>query len=58
MQHYAKAGMDTCLVLQSQDPSADYLLGCKIGNAPTTLSEGALDVLRLESTKVKKLIYP
>jgi arsenite-transporting ATPase len=56
IQHYANAGMQTCLVLQSQDPSADYLLGCKIGSTPTAFSDGALDVLRLESTKVKEAL--
>lgn len=50
--HYANRGMRTCLVLQSQEPTADYLLGCKIGGSPTSFCEGALDVVRLESTKL------
>ncbi|KAJ0247548.1 Uncharacterized protein HA466_0159930 [Hirschfeldia incana] len=50
-QHYALAGLSTCLVVQSQDPSADFLLGTKIGTSPTLLNDN-LSVVRLETTKM------
>uniref|UniRef100_A0A2P2JEN5 Uncharacterized protein MANES_06G073100 n=1 Tax=Rhizophora mucronata TaxID=61149 RepID=A0A2P2JEN5_RHIMU len=50
-QHYAMAGLRTCLVIQTQDPSADYLLNCKIGTSPTMLNDN-LSVVRLETTKI------
>ncbi|KAH0916081.1 hypothetical protein HID58_030527 [Brassica napus] len=50
-QHYALAGLSTCLVVQSQDPSADFLLGTKIGTSPTLINDN-LSVIRLETTKM------
>ncbi|XP_010460363.1 PREDICTED: uncharacterized protein At1g26090, chloroplastic isoform X2 [Camelina sativa] len=50
-QHYALAGLSTCLVVQNQDPSADFLLGTKIGNTPTLINDN-LSVIRLETTKM------
>ncbi|KAG2318869.1 hypothetical protein Bca52824_012082 [Brassica carinata] len=50
-QHYALAGLSTCLVVQSQDPSADFLLGSKIGTSPTLINDN-LSVVRLETTKM------
>ncbi|XP_028062377.1 uncharacterized protein LOC114265750 isoform X2 [Camellia sinensis] len=54
-KHYAKAGLKTCLVIQSQDPTADYLLNCKVGTSPITCNNN-LSVVRLETTKM--LIEP
>ncbi|WZZ45589.1 hypothetical protein YC2023_041848 [Brassica napus] len=50
-QHYALAGLSTCLVVQSQDPSADFLLGTNIGTSPTLINDN-LSVIRLETTKM------
>ncbi|KAI8539230.1 hypothetical protein RHMOL_Rhmol09G0165400 [Rhododendron molle] len=50
-QHYAMAGLKTCLVVHSQDPTADYLLNFKIGTSPTTCNNN-LSAVRLETTKV------
>ncbi|KAJ4869820.1 hypothetical protein Rs2_48611 [Raphanus sativus] len=50
-QHYALAGLSTCLVVQSQDPSPDFLLGTKIATSPTLLNDH-LSVIRLETTKM------
>ncbi|OVA05046.1 Arsenical pump ATPase [Macleaya cordata] len=50
-QHYAKAGLNTCLVIQSQDPTAEYLMGCKIGTSPTACKNN-LSAVRLETTKM------
>ncbi|KAJ4960414.1 hypothetical protein NE237_020324 [Protea cynaroides] len=50
-QYYAKAGLSTCLVLHSQDHTAEYLMGCKIGTSPT-LCNNNLSVVRLETTKM------
>ncbi|KAF8097288.1 hypothetical protein N665_0292s0065 [Sinapis alba] len=50
-QHYALAGLSTCLVVQSQEPSADFLLGSKIGTSPTLINDN-LSVIRLETTKM------
>ncbi|KFK44553.1 hypothetical protein AALP_AA1G271600 [Arabis alpina] len=50
-QHYALAGLSTCLVVHNQDPSADYLLGSKIGTSPTLINDN-LSVIRLETTKM------
>lgn len=45
------SGLNTCLVIHSQDPAAEYLLNCKIGPSPVTCSDN-LSVVRLETTKV------
>lgn len=50
-QFYAKNGLKTCLVIHSQDPTAEYLMGCKIGTAPTVCMEN-LSAVRLETTKM------
>ncbi|XP_055809774.1 uncharacterized protein At1g26090, chloroplastic [Solanum dulcamara] len=50
-QHYAMAGLKTCLVIHSQDPTAEYLLNCKIGTSPITCNNN-LSAVRLETTKM------
>lgn len=50
-QHYAMAGLNTCLVIQNQDTTADYLLNCKIGNSQVECSKN-LSAVRLETTKM------
>ncbi|KAJ6772062.1 hypothetical protein OIU74_018327 [Salix koriyanagi] len=50
-QHYAMSGLRTCLVIQTQDPSAEYLLNYKIGTSPTKCSDN-LWAVRLETTKM------
>ncbi|XP_048229006.1 uncharacterized protein At1g26090, chloroplastic [Ricinus communis] len=50
-QHYAMAGLNTCLVIQTQDTSADYLLNCKIGTSPVVCNDN-LSAVRLETTKM------
>ncbi|KAL2233446.1 UNVERIFIED_CONTAM: putative protein, chloroplastic [Sesamum indicum] len=50
-QHYAMSGLKTCLVIQSQDPTAEYLLNCKIGPSLTECTDN-LSALRLETTKM------
>lgn len=51
-QYYSRTGLRTCLVIQSQDPTAEHLLGQKIGTAPTPIGNGTLHAVRLESTKM------
>ncbi|WCJ24629.1 P-loop containing nucleoside triphosphate hydrolases superfamily protein [Euphorbia peplus] len=50
-QHYAMAGLRTCLIIQTQDPCADYLLHCNIGTTPT-LCNPNLWALRLHTTQM------
>ncbi|XP_008787920.2 uncharacterized protein At1g26090, chloroplastic [Phoenix dactylifera] len=50
-QYYAKEGLHTCLVIQSQDPTAEQLMGCKIGTSPT-LCNNNLSAVRLETSKM------
>ncbi|KAK4357560.1 hypothetical protein RND71_023170 [Anisodus tanguticus] len=50
-QHYAMAGLKTCLVIHSQDPTAEYLLNCKIGTSPITCNDN-LSAVRLQTTKM------
>ncbi|XP_016547215.1 uncharacterized protein At1g26090, chloroplastic isoform X2 [Capsicum annuum] len=50
-QHYAMSGLKTCLVIHSQDPTAEYLLNCKIGTSPITCNDN-LSAVRLETTKM------
>ncbi|CAA6661244.1 unnamed protein product [Spirodela intermedia] len=50
-QYYAKEGLRTCLVIHSQDPTANHLMGCKIGASPVLCSEN-LFAVRLETTKM------
>ncbi|CAI9096299.1 OLC1v1032403C1 [Oldenlandia corymbosa var. corymbosa] len=54
-QHYAMEGLNTCLVIHSQDPTADFLLNCKIGTSPTKCNNH-LSAVKLETTKM--LIEP
>ncbi|XP_065879599.1 uncharacterized protein At1g26090, chloroplastic-like isoform X4 [Euphorbia lathyris] len=55
--HYAMAGLRTCLVIQTQDPSADYLLNCKIGTTPIICNPN-LSAVRWETTKLQMLREP
>ncbi|KAK2375938.1 P-loop containing nucleoside triphosphate hydrolase superfamily protein [Trifolium repens] len=50
-QHYAMAGLKTCLVIHSQDITVDYLLNCKIGTSHVVCSKN-LSAVRLETTKM------
>ncbi|KAL6350900.1 hypothetical protein AAG906_031486 [Vitis piasezkii] len=50
-QHYAMTGFNTCLVIHSQDPTAEYLLNCKIGTSPIICNNN-LSAVRLETTKM------
>nr|XP_043607629.1 uncharacterized protein At1g26090, chloroplastic [Erigeron canadensis] len=50
-QHYAMAGLKTVLVIHSQDPTADYILNCKIGTTLVTCNDN-LSAVRLETTKM------
>ncbi|XP_061990885.1 uncharacterized protein At1g26090, chloroplastic isoform X2 [Rosa rugosa] len=50
-QHFAMAGFSTCLVIHTQDPSAEFLLNCKIGTSPVLCSNN-LSALRFETTKM------
>ncbi|XP_047977194.1 uncharacterized protein At1g26090, chloroplastic isoform X2 [Salvia hispanica] len=51
-QHYATLGLKTCLVIQSQDPTAEYLLDCKIGSSSPVQCNANLSAVRLETTKM------
>ncbi|KAM6548185.1 hypothetical protein CsatB_019861 [Cannabis sativa] len=50
-QHYAMTGLNTCLVIHSQDPTAEILLNCKIGSSPTACHSN-LSAIRFETTKM------
>ncbi|KAH7682687.1 arsenite-transporting ATPase protein [Dioscorea alata] len=50
-QHYAKEGLNTCLVVHSQDKTAEELMGCNIGNSPTECKNN-LSIVRLETSKM------
>ena len=50
-QHFALSGLRTCLVIQNQDPTPEYLLDCKIGISPVECSHN-LSAVRLETTQV------
>ncbi|MCD7452551.1 hypothetical protein HAX54_017380 [Datura stramonium] len=50
--HYAMAGLKTCLVIHSQDPTAEYLLNCKIGIYKPITCNDNLSAVRLETTKM------
>ncbi|KAL6577706.1 hypothetical protein OROMI_010034 [Orobanche minor] len=49
--HYAMLGLKTCLVIHSQDPTAEFLLNCKIGPSPIKCNDN-LSAVRLETTKM------
>lgn len=55
LQHYATAGLNTCLVIHGQDTTAEYLLNCKIGNSHVKCNNN-LSAVRLETTKVCLLL--
>lgn len=44
-------GLKTCLVIHSQDPTAEFLINCKIGSLPVECDNN-LSAVRLETTKV------
>ncbi|XP_061339251.1 uncharacterized protein At1g26090, chloroplastic [Gastrolobium bilobum] len=50
-QHYAMAGLNTCLVIHGQDTTADFLLNRKIGTSHVECSKN-LSAVRLETTKM------
>lgn len=50
-QYYAKEGLQTCFVVQSQDTTAEHLMGCKIGTSPSKCAQN-LSVIRLETIKM------
>ncbi|KAH9320516.1 hypothetical protein KI387_015155, partial [Taxus chinensis] len=49
--YYASMGLITCLVIQSHDPTVEFLIGRKIGNTPP-VGKYTLHVVQLESTKI------
>ncbi|VAI48631.1 unnamed protein product [Triticum turgidum subsp. durum] len=51
LQYYASEGLKTCLVIQSQDPTAEQLMGCKIGNSLTECAAN-LSTIKLETSKM------
>ncbi|XP_078439254.1 P-loop containing nucleoside triphosphate hydrolases superfamily protein [Wolffia australiana] len=50
-QYYASEGLRTCLVVHSQDPTPNFLMGCEIGTSPVTCNKNLVAV-RLETTKL------
>ncbi|KAJ0989114.1 hypothetical protein J5N97_007470 [Dioscorea zingiberensis] len=50
-QYYAKEGLNTCLVVHSQDKTADELMGCTIGTSPAECKNN-LSIVRLETSKM------
>ncbi|KAL2519149.1 Uncharacterized protein Adt_15396 [Abeliophyllum distichum] len=50
-QHYAMAGLNTCLAIHSQDPTAEYLLNCKMGPSVVKCNNN-LSAVRLETTRM------
>ncbi|CAB4264953.1 unnamed protein product [Prunus armeniaca] len=50
-KHFAMAGFSTCLVIHTQDPTAEFFLNCKIGSSPT-LCNSNLSALRFETTQM------
>ncbi|PQM34107.1 uncharacterized protein Pyn_22314 [Prunus yedoensis var. nudiflora] len=50
-QHFAMAGFSTCLVIHTQDPTAEFFLNCKIGSS-STLCNSNLSALRFETTQM------
>ncbi|GJM86612.1 hypothetical protein PR202_ga02489 [Eleusine coracana subsp. coracana] len=51
-QYYASEGFKTCLAMKPQDPTAEQLMGCKIGNSLTEFATN-LSAIKLLSSKVK-----
>ncbi|TVU28202.1 hypothetical protein EJB05_19711 [Eragrostis curvula] len=54
-QYYASEGFKTCLAIQSQDPSAEQLMGCNIG---TSLTECAANLSAIKLQTSKMLLEP
>ncbi|XP_042407052.1 uncharacterized protein At1g26090, chloroplastic-like [Zingiber officinale] len=50
-RYYAMEGLKTCLVVHSQDLTAETLMGCKIGSTPLVYDSN-LSVVRLETSKM------
>ncbi|CAD6249752.1 unnamed protein product [Miscanthus lutarioriparius] len=50
-QYYASEGLKTCLVVQSQDPTAEQLMGSKIGNSLTECAAN-FSAIKLETSKL------
>ncbi|XP_020089544.1 uncharacterized protein At1g26090, chloroplastic isoform X1 [Ananas comosus] len=50
-KYYAREGMRTCLVVHSQDPTAEQLMGCNFGNSPTDCGNN-LSAVKLETSKL------
>ncbi|KAL5212018.1 hypothetical protein ABZP36_022865 [Zizania latifolia] len=50
-QYYASEGLKTCLVIQSQDLTAEQLMGCKVGNSLTECAAN-LSTMKLETSKM------
>lgn len=50
-QYYASEGFKTCLVVQSQDPTVEHLMGSKIGNSLTECVAN-LSAIKLETGKL------
>lgn len=55
LQYYANEGFRTCLVVQSQDPTAEQLMGSKIGNSLTECAAN-LSAIKLETSKVNYFV--
>ncbi|KAG0534437.1 hypothetical protein BDA96_04G280400 [Sorghum bicolor] len=51
LRYYANEGFRTCLVVQSQDPTAEQLMGSKIGNSLTECAAN-LSAIKLETSKL------
>ncbi|PKU77434.1 uncharacterized protein At1g26090, chloroplastic [Dendrobium catenatum] len=48
---FAREGLQTCLVIHSQDITIKQLMGCTIGNSPTMISEN-LYAVQLQTSKM------
>ncbi|CAM6107341.1 unnamed protein product [Calypogeia fissa] len=51
-QYYASLGLRTALAVQSQDPTAEFLLGSKLGTYSAPFRDGNLSAFRLDATKL------
>ncbi|KAJ3686003.1 hypothetical protein LUZ61_015167 [Rhynchospora tenuis] len=50
-KYYASEGLRTCLVVHSQDPTAELLMGCRLQNTPTECGTN-LFAVKLETSKM------
>lgn len=48
-------GLKTCLLVHSQDPTVEKLMGCRIGSSPR-VCDNNVSVVRLETSKVSVMI--